>query len=310
MQSTHTNPPENLRPSPKWRLMNEAALLFFCALLAALLGTWTRPNGALALFWPANALLLGVFLRKPQFADMHGWSAATAGLFAAGMMSDNSLLTTLWLTSANMLGIATGYLLFQAQATTYSRLVRPGSIVRLLLISACAALAGAVAGAGAAPFIIAQSSSTGFGLWFSNELLNFVTILPIMLTVPHISRWFELLRRLAPSIELSNIRYLLPLLALCASITLSMLIDQPLVMTLLPLPALLWCAARYPAFATSILVLSLCMWLMTSVWSGSLDPSDNKQANLIILVRLLVMFVLLLPLIVSAHRTFQRACQQ
>ncbi len=308
MHSTHTNPPHDPTPPTEWRIAGETILVFCCALLAALLGILTRPHGALALFWPANALLLGLFLRWPRLADIHGWLAATAGLCIADLIVESTMLSTLWLTSSNMVGIAAGYLLCQMQPSIHRKLAQPSSMLRLLVISISAALAGAIAGAGSAPFIIGRSSLAGFCLWFSNELLNFIAILPAMLTIPDPSRWRELLRSPAPYGTRSK-GNLLPLLSLCVLAVLGIHIGTPEAMTLLPLLALLWCAARYSVFSTSLLTLAFSLWLMNFAWSGQLNLTDGMQVSQIIVMRLLAMLILMLPLLISTHSAFQRTSQ-
>ena len=46
--------------------------LFLLAYLLSLLGIFTRPIGSLSLFWPVNAILLGLLLRKPAYASPAG----------------------------------------------------------------------------------------------------------------------------------------------------------------------------------------------------------------------------------------------
>ena len=52
-------------------------------LASALLGIALRPAGLLSAFWPANAILLGLFVRWPRLARPLGWAAAAAAFVVA-----------------------------------------------------------------------------------------------------------------------------------------------------------------------------------------------------------------------------------
>ena len=297
MHSTHTNPPHKPASPPEWRFAIEALVVFACALSASLLGILTRTPGELAAFWPANALLLGLFLRYPKLAEIHGWMAATAGLCIADMLFSNTALTTLWLTSSNMLGIAAGYLLYQMLASSSLDLKQSGAALGLLLIVSGASLAEAVTAAGSVPLILGQSPWSGFCLWFSTELLNYLAILPVLLTLPSAPKWRI---RLPSNRSITHwIKPLLPLLSLGVLMLLSIPTHKPIIMALLPLAALLWCSSRYSQFITTLLVLTFCMWLMLFAW----PPEANSYAQLrqVVLLRLLTSVVAFLPLFVSAN---------
>lgn len=47
--------------------------LFVLTLGLTLLGTLTRPIESLSLFWPINAILLGLLLRQASLATPPGW---------------------------------------------------------------------------------------------------------------------------------------------------------------------------------------------------------------------------------------------
>src|SRR5690606_41818720 len=64
-------------------------LLF--VLLLSLIGIYWRPLGQLSTLWPANAVLLGVFLRLPHLVSAPGWIAAAAGLILADLLTGSPL---------------------------------------------------------------------------------------------------------------------------------------------------------------------------------------------------------------------------
>ncbi|MFD1692652.1 hypothetical protein ACFSHR_17340 [Azotobacter chroococcum] len=49
----------------------------------------TRPIASLALFWPVNAILLGLLLRRPQLATPAGWAALYLGMVAVDLGTGN-----------------------------------------------------------------------------------------------------------------------------------------------------------------------------------------------------------------------------
>ncbi|MBJ8452211.1 response regulator, partial [Acinetobacter bereziniae] len=75
-----------------------AVIIFACA-LAGILG---RPLSFLAIFWPANAVLLGLFLRFTTLKNIGGWLGAFSGFMLADLITGNSFLVTLFLTLANL----------------------------------------------------------------------------------------------------------------------------------------------------------------------------------------------------------------
>lgn len=60
-------------PAPTSPLWHAQLGLLACIFLACLVGILSRPLGFMAAFWPANAVMLGLLLRRPAL----GQSAAT-----------------------------------------------------------------------------------------------------------------------------------------------------------------------------------------------------------------------------------------
>ena len=58
---------------------------FHAGLLLSLVGILSRPIGSLSLFWPVNAILLGLLLRKPVYATPLGWLTTYLGMVAADL---------------------------------------------------------------------------------------------------------------------------------------------------------------------------------------------------------------------------------
>lgn len=75
----------------------------------ALLGILTRPTGALAAFWPANAVLLGVLVRRLRPTSVPAWCGAVAGFVRADVVMGVTWPKVAWLTLANMVSIGVAH---------------------------------------------------------------------------------------------------------------------------------------------------------------------------------------------------------
>lgn len=221
--------------------------LFMLAFLLSLIGIFTRPLGALSLFWPVNAILLGLLLRKPDYATLVGWAAIYFGMIAADLTTGEGWPLALWLNACNMVLIVTGYVVMLLLPKAQRRLGKPQAI--LYMFTAC--LLGAAISATLS--VLRNDSlyySTVFmawGAWFSEQFSTNLLILPVILAAPRLK---QLLR-----IQIGwQWRTSMPLLALLCSLAFSLYIGGPGAIAF-PIPALLWCAVRYPLFSVTLLTL-------------------------------------------------------
>lgn len=274
-----------------WRHVAIVALVVF---LASLFGILTRPSGFLAAFWPANGVLLGVMVRYPALASRRGWVAAFVAYLAADLVTGGALLVTLWLTAANIAGVGMGYLLFRRLSPEDRRLQRPLSIILLFLVCAASAVASAAVGGGAARLLFARNILTGFGFWFTSELVNYMVVLPIIMTLPA-ARDLHLFRQ---GERAARFDYWVPAATLLGSIALSIMVGGPGAFAY-PVPALLWCALRYDLFTTALLTLLFSVVQMIALAEGVLPQTgDVLMTNMSI--RLAVALIALVPLAVAS----------
>ncbi|BCP54207.1 diguanylate cyclase [Kaistia sp. 32K] len=267
----------------------------------SLFGIYTRPLGFLAALWPANAVLLGLFVLRPGLAGWPGWVGAITGYLAAGYVSGDALVTNLWLTGANLAGVVTGFVLFLRLDPEDRALQRPLSVLHMLLISVAAAAASALVGAG---LTIDPTLRTGLVFWFISELGNYVVVLPVLLTAPTpfdvqaFGRW---LRDVVPEASTT-----MPIAALCLSVAASIAIGGPGAIAF-PVPALLWCSLTYGLFPMSIIVMLSSLAMLSAEVAGllflptSLDVFDRSTS-----FRLGITLVALGPLTVTTITVAQR----
>ncbi|CAN7481378.1 diguanylate cyclase [Rhizobium sp. LjRoot98] len=284
----------------------DAIILAGIVFVAALLGILTRPMGLLALLWPANAVLLGVMVRRPGFATAFGWAGAIAGYIAADMITGGTLTKTLWLTGANVTGVFAGSLLYRLAGRGHQRLREPQSVIIMFAICSVAALASGLVGGFAAGFSLGQTYFSGFWFWLVTELVNFIVILPVILIAPSFREWPA---KLAASSRtaLSERRHALPLAALLLSMLASSFIGGPGAFAF-PVPALLWCATSFSLFPMTLLTMVFSIWgMMTFSTSApeAVDPLLWMQS-----IRLGLGMIAMAPLSVASITTTRNGLLQ
>lgn len=242
-----------------------------CAALGAavfsvcLLGSLARPAGAMAAFWPVNALLLGLLVRYPRLAASGTWAAAAAGYVAAELATGTPPMAALWLAAAHLGGVAAGWWLFGQVPVATRFLRRQMSVARMFGIGVASSALAAIVGAGTGPLLFHTPWLTALGLWFSTELVHSVLILPVMLSLPTPEEARRMLKKRSWSRRRK--KYVAPLLALAASGLAAAAVGGPGALAF-PVPALLWCALTFGVFATSVLSMLACFGLALAAGAG------------------------------------------
>ncbi|QKV54547.1 GGDEF domain-containing protein [Comamonas antarctica] len=242
-----------------------------CLLLACLTGILARPTGFLSSFWPANGVLLGMLLRWPELAQRTSWLIASAVFVLADLVTGSSLLAAVWLTAANLTGVACGWWFLQRLDTAQLQLRQQTSVLYLLAGCVIAAAGASLVGAGAGVHLFASHWLQSALMWFSTELMNFMLIVPVILSLPECSprRW---LSRVESRVSW---KLLLPLLFVLATEYAALALGGPGAMAF-SVPALLWCALSYSLFTTALLGLVVCTWKVATLSMGIIDftPAD------------------------------------
>lgn len=273
---------------------------------AALLGIFTRPFHALAESWPANAILLGLMIVCPSLSRTSVWMGAIAAFLLAGAVAGDDPLTNVWLTAANMAGVATGYVLFHCVDAERRRMDHPLSILYLLVICGGAATAAALVGAGLSNLLFGRSIWICLSTWFTTELNRYVIILPVCFALQD---WAKDRRASAllrwPSAR--TWRLLPPLAGVGVSIVLSVLIGGPGAIAF-PVPALLWCALTYTILPMSLVVVLFNQAMIGMMISGLVViPSAYDYIDGTVSFRLGLTLLVLGPLTVTTIMARQRS---
>jgi len=261
------------RSAVAWHQVVRIVLIVAATVFAAsLFGILTRPVGYLAAIWPANAILLGLMVRRPDFASAWGWGAAFIGYIAADLVTGGGLGITLWLTAANLSGVVTGYLCFRKLSADDRALRRPISVLYLFAVCVAAAAAAALAGGWMSKQLFASDFIHGMELWFTSELVNTLVVLPMILTFPPRSEW----KWPHLGFDRAGLERAAPAVALLVSCIASGLIGGPGALAY-PVPALLWCALTYGRFVTAAATTAVSAFLLVVV-TGAIGPQVEAIA--------------------------------
>ncbi|MHA7847945.1 GGDEF domain-containing protein [Serratia sp. D1N4] len=221
--------------------------LFMLAFVLSLVGIFTRPMGALSLFWPVNAILLGLLLRKPGYATFVGWGAIYFGMVTADLATAEGWSLALWLNACNMALIATGYVVMLMLPQSQRRLGKPQAILYMFTACFLGAAFSATLSVLRHDSLYNNTVFIAWGAWFSEQFSTNLLILPVILAAPRLK---QLLR-----IQIHwQWRTSMPLLALLCSLAYSVYIGGPGAIAF-PIPALLWCAVSYQLFTVTLLTL-------------------------------------------------------
>jgi diguanylate cyclase (GGDEF)-like protein len=179
------------------------------------------------------------------------------------------------------------------------RLRRPTSVLHLVVIVVAAAAASAAVGPIVNPFLFGHTPADGWAYRLATELVNYVTLLPLVLTMP-VPTWlgFER-RRHAEAIRLLP-EQTAPALALALSCIASVWIGGPGAVAF-PVPALLWGAVTYGQFGTAVLTFLFSTWTMVAIAFGHIiDPEEFDTQYALMSVRIGVALMALAPITVAS----------
>jgi diguanylate cyclase (GGDEF)-like protein len=270
--------------------------------VVALLGSLTRPMGFLAVFWPANAVLAGMLIRHANLRAAGMVVAAAVGYFAAGIVVGDRLYDSVLMTSANLAGAIVLTQFFSALPDADRLLERPRGVAALAVYSAIASIVAGVLGGIVFSQLRNVSYFEGWWGWFSAEMVNYLALLPLLLTLPLLETW-RLRRPRAADLR----QCLPPVLLTVIAIAASPLLPNPLGVVA-PLPALVWCALALPMPGSAALVLIYSGVAMLGIKLGIFDfgfhaPLDEGQ---IAIAHLGVALVALGPILVASASAERR----
>ncbi|RDL52126.1 Diguanylate cyclase DosC [Ensifer sp. M14] len=265
---------------------------------ACLLGIFSRPFGMLASVWPANAILLGLFVRHPSLSTPAAWVCAALAYVLADLLTGSSLGAAVALNGANLIGVGVGYALFMRLSTEHRHLRRPLAVLYMFSISAFAGGSASIAGSLAVAHYFGEPITRAFVAWLTTELVNYVVILPVFLAMPAFAER-ERVVSVATTASAASVNPW-PIVSLVVSCVAALLIGGPGAIAF-PVPSLLWCALTYRLFAVAVLMAIVCMLAQVAVASGILHLGVDRLAEAtLISTRLGITLLALGPLTVAS----------
>lgn len=272
-------------------------LLFAIVFGACLLGIVSRPAGLLAAFWPANAIVVGLFARYRNLGRPLDWVAVAAGYGAADLGTGSPISSALLLNGSNLVGIVVGVAVFRGMSPQEFRLRRPNSVIKLAAAACVPAIITSGCGALAANALFGHPLTVSFARWLSAEMTSYVAILPFIATFPH--RWRRALRQ-QNSDRASLRRLVAPTLMFGLCCVLGVVVGGPAAV-FFPLPALLWFAISLPLFTNTIVLLLYLVLANLAIASGLVDMRvDMGDARNVVSLRFALTLLILGPLAVSS----------
>ena len=232
--------------------LQAAVMLGGMVFAASLLGIWARPIGFLSSLWPANALLLGCLLHRPDWLRPGAMLAVLLGYICADLLTDSRPDVAILLSMANMTGVGCAWLIMRQRSQETIFMQRQASALLLFLGTGTASLASACIGGPVLSAVFGTPPLKAFSMWISSEWMNYMIVLPPLLAWP---------TRQLPH-RMSDARPLwlkaFPLLAVIALEASSYWMGGPGALAF-SLPALLWCALSYRVFTLTLITSALCL---------------------------------------------------
>lgn len=278
----------------------DCVLIFLAVGLSCLSGILSREAGYLAWIWPANAILLAMFVRFPHMAQPAGWLSASVAFLAVDAVVGTGWVANLMLNASNLLGIVVGYWIYMRYPPDIRLLQRPTSALLLVGASLAASVVTSAVGSVVSVMLFGKTYMWAFAMWFSSQLTNYLALMPFVLALPAWEHGNAGLRSLAsrrrPDIYV-NLGIWGTFLGSCA---LGVAMDGPGAV-MLPVPALLWMALTFPLFTTASIVLAYVLWSQTAMSMGIIDIGvDMQDVKSVISLRLGLTLMALGPLAVAS----------
>ncbi|MFK3659178.1 GGDEF domain-containing protein [Scandinavium sp. NPDC088450] len=234
---------------PRFTLFSEAhalrnaLVLFIITTLFYAIGAMLRMVQELSLFWPLNAVMAAIFARYIWLNRIHYYVICYGAMLLYDVMTTQWGLASLVINASNMVFIIMVAQLVMRDKRHAGRDPGPINALRLFYYCLVSAVFCALLGALGSVGIDRQTFMPLLADWFSEQFSTGVLILPCVmtLTMPH---------------QLTGIRLkqLLPAFTLVLSVLASIAVGGAGSLAF-PLPALIWCAIRYPLPVTCLLTL-------------------------------------------------------
>ncbi|WP_235285003.1 GGDEF domain-containing protein [Thalassospira sp. HJ] len=268
----------------------------------SLLGILTRPEGMLAVLWPANSVFVAFLIRLPIVNNPVGWIMAFVGYVLADLLTGNDLTTSVSLAVTNMVGVGAAICVLRHFCKQPRTLQRPYSLYLGLGAAAAALSAGCFALIYGLIFADPDPVRTAT-YWVVTEFANYVVILPFTMTVARVPVILGGVQKAVHALR-DNWKaawHGLPAVSLLASICMADLVGGPGAIVF-PVPALLWCALTYRFNQIAFLMIVMSVLVMVNLEHDLLMslPEDADPMLSIMSTRIGIAMLVIGPLTVAS----------
>lgn len=165
-------------------ILAQSAAVAAVVFAAALLGILSRLPGAWAVFWPANALLLGLMIRWRTLPAYVALQSAFVGYVAADMITRTHLPASVLLACCNLAGVTAAYVFLRSLPVANRELGTAASAAWVVTAAVLGSVTGAIGGGFASILVFDGTWTSGWFGWFAVEFVNYMVLLPVVLSFP------------------------------------------------------------------------------------------------------------------------------
>ena len=278
--------------------------LIYLYLLAAsfsLIGLSLRSFDSLSIFWPGNALMVGLLIRFPRLDQPVTLLMMFSGMLTVDLLYGTPLLISAGINAANVLFVACARWVLLTDSFARAQPRRLQALVRVFPASLIGAAACALVGAIVSERYFQDELFKAIFSWFSEQLSTSLLLLPLVISLPRRDEMKEMK-------QVRQESSLLPVVTLVISTVAGIWVGGGASL-LFPLPALLWCAISYPLFVTCCLTFITGISEIILVASNVLNiqgKDDLFRIDSLSSARVGVAAMLIGPLIVALSTTAKK----
>lgn len=264
-------------------------LIFILTTLFYFVGAELRLIDQLSLFWPLNAVMAGVFFRNPYIARPGNYLICYLSMLLFDGFTTHWGIASLVINLSNMVFIITVTHLLLLTDSTTDTAERPLNALRFFIFCLLASLLCALVGALGSATEDNINFPAMYADWFSEEFSTGILILPFLLTVRWPKRW-----------PVFSLQHIWPLVMVAVSLVITVTIGGPGSLAF-PLPALIWCAVRYPLPITCLITLLTGILEIVLVAYGLASVGSHLRVvlNELVSTRLGIATIAICPIIVA-----------
>lgn len=221
-------------------------LILFCVVvLFCVIGGKLRASLELSPFWPVNSILAAIIVRFPWLHRPRYYLISYAGMVFSEQFFFGWRMQAFTVNIANIIFVFLVAALLIRRYSPVNASVRMIRALRIFPVCLAASIISSVWGALVAGGHYDETFFHAWSDWMSEEFSTGVLLLPFLLTQPGTNQKLP---------AAWSLRQLLPGLSVVLSLVAVVLVGGGSCLSF-PVPALIWCAIRYPLYVTSLITL-------------------------------------------------------